>query len=70
MHGSLDSWLKDPLKLNNAVNTCLTLTRLVVSKNVSSRERVKSCFFMTFNIIISHIFPQNFIDISQVIQKT
>ena len=36
------------------------------SKNLSSRER---WFFVTFNIIISHIFPENFIEISQVIKK-
>ena len=30
-------------------------------KNLSSDERVKPCFFVTFNIIISHIFPENLI---------
>ena len=39
------------------------------SKNVSSEERVKPWFFVTFNIIISHIFPENFIGIPQVVQK-
>ena len=39
------------------------------SKIVFSRERVKSCFYGTFNSIISHIFPENFIEISQVVQK-
>ena len=39
------------------------------SNNVSSKERVKRCFFGTFNIIISHIFPENFIEIPQVDQK-
>ena len=29
----------------------------------------KSFFLMTFNIIISHIFPKNFIEIPQVVQK-
>ena len=33
------------------------------------KEREKSCFFVTFNIIISHISPVNLIDISQVVQK-
>ena len=37
------------------------------SKNVSSRETVKPWFFVTFNIIISHIFPENFIEILQVV---
>ena len=60
---------------------CLTLQRLEggeeggvspcdFSKNISSKERVKSCFFVTFNIIISHIFPENLIEIPQVVQKT
>ena len=39
------------------------------SNNVSSKERVKRWFFGTFNIIISHIFPENFIEIPQVVQK-
>ena len=32
-------------------------------------ERLKPCFFVTFNIIISHIFPKNVIEFPQVIQK-
>ena len=39
------------------------------SENVSSKEKVKPCFFVTFNIIISYIFPENFIEIPQVGQK-
>ena len=39
------------------------------SKTVSSKERVKHCFFVTFNIIIRHVFPENFIEIPQVVQK-
>ena len=38
-------------------------------KNVSSKERVKPWFIVTFNIIISHSFPENFIEIPQVVQK-
>ena len=30
------------------------------SKNVFSRERVKPCIFVTFNNIISHVFPKYF----------
>ena len=37
------------------------------SKKVSSKERVKPWSFVTFNFIISHIFP--FINIPQVVQK-
>ena len=37
--------------------------------NVFSKERVKPCFFVTFNIILRHIFPENFIEFPQVVQK-
>ena len=37
------------------------------SKNVSSR--VKPWFFVTFNITVGHIFPENFIEVPQVVQK-
>ena len=39
------------------------------SKNVSSKERVKPCFFITFNIILRQIFPGNFIEFPQAVQK-
>ena len=39
------------------------------SKKVSSEEAVKPWFFVTFNIIIRYIFPENFIEIPQVVQK-
>ena len=39
------------------------------SKNMSSRNRVKPCYFVTFNIILRHIFPENFIEFPQVVQK-
>ena len=39
------------------------------SKNVSSKERVKPWFFVTFNIILRHMFPENFIEFPQVVQK-
>ena len=42
----------------------------VFSKNESSKERVKHWFFVTFIIIIiRHIFSENFIEITQVVQK-
>ena len=31
------------------------------SKSMSPKQRVKPCFFVTFDIIISHVFPENFI---------
>ena len=45
-----------------------------VFSNESAKEIVNSWFFvtfnfLTFNIIISHIIPQNFIEIPQVFQK-
>ena len=62
---------------NSEIFHILTLKRLGgqfnspcgFSKNVFSKERVKPCFFVTFNIIISHTFPENFIEIPQVVQK-
>ena len=33
------------------------------------RARERPCFLVTFNIIISHVFPENFIEIPQVFQK-
>ena len=41
----------------------------IFSKNVSSKERLESSFFVTFNIIISHIFPEYSIEILQDVQK-
>ena len=38
-------------------------------KNVSSIERVEPWFFVTFNIILKDIFPENFIEFPQVVQK-
>ena len=40
-----------------------------LSKDVLSRDRVKSGYFGTFDIIISHVFPENFFVIRQVSQK-
>ena len=39
------------------------------SKNVPCKETLKLWFSLTFNIIISHMFPENFIEIPQVDQK-
>ena len=38
-------------------------------QNASDRERLKPCFFVTFNIIIGCIFLENFIEIPHVVQK-
>ena len=38
------------------------------SKFVYSRERVKPCFFLWL-LILSHVFPENFIEVPQVVQK-
>ena len=39
------------------------------SKNVSFKERMKPWFFVTVNIILRHIFPENFIEFPLVVQK-
>ena len=39
------------------------------SKNVSSKESVKPWFFVTFNIILKHIFRENFIEFPEFVQK-
>ena len=39
------------------------------SKNVSSKERVKLWFFLTFNTILRHTFLENFIEFPQAVQK-
>ena len=39
------------------------------SKSISSKKREKPWFFVTFNIILRHIFPENFIEFPQVVQK-
>ena len=39
------------------------------SKSIFSKEREKPCFFVTSNIILRHIFPENFIEFPQVVQK-
>ena len=38
-----------------------------VSKNLSSNVRVKSYVFVTFDITINHIFPENVIEIPQFV---
>ena len=42
---------------------------VVFLENVSAKEIVNSWFFVTFNIIISHIFPENSIEIPPAVQK-
>ena len=46
-----------------------TILSCVFSKTVFSREGVKPCFFVAFNIIIRRIFSENFIKIPQVVRK-
>ena len=38
-------------------------------KKASAKEIVNSWVFVIFNIIISHVIPENFIEIPQVFQK-
>ena len=44
------------------------LAKVVCSKNVFSRERVKP-FFLTLTTIISHVFPENVIEIPHVVHN-
>ena len=37
--------------------------------NLTTHERVKPCFFFYFDVIISHIFAENLIEIPQVVPK-
>ena len=39
------------------------------SKTVSSKQWVEPWFFVTFKVVIRHIFPENFIEIGQVVQQ-
>ena len=39
------------------------------SKNVYSRERMKPWSLVTFNFIASYIFPENLIEIPEIVQK-
>ena len=41
----------------------------IFQKYIFWREDVKPCFFLTFNVFISHIFSENFIQIPPVVQK-
>ena len=43
-----------------AAGVNLTLLCVFFSKNIFSTERLKPWFCVTFNIIISHNFPENF----------
>ena len=45
------------------------MNRFGFLKIVSSKQKVKPWFFVTFKIIIRHIFPKNFIEIPQVVLK-
>ena len=40
-----------------------------VSKNSIFGERMKPCLFVIFSIIVSHIFPENFFETPQFVQK-
>ena len=57
--------------LDNRLNSPLPPSRFLCdfSKNVFSIERAKPLFFLTFNIALTHIFPENFIETAEVVQK-
>ena len=46
------------------------MDKMSSKKCTGNGEKERSLgLFMTFNIIISHIFPENFIEIPEVVQK-
>ena len=55
--------------LNRRQGSVWTLSPFGFSKNIFFGERVKSCFFVTFNNVINDTFRENFTDIPQVGQK-
>ena len=55
-------------KKDQRINLTLPLVDPTLS-NGRVREGENLAFFEAFNIIKSHIFPENFIEISQVVQK-
>ena len=58
------------LEHNNAKKFCeIYYLKSLIKVLPNSLERVKPCFFVTFNIVKSHIFPENFIEILPVAQK-
>ena len=56
-------------RLGEGVNLSQPPPPLWFFEIVSSKQRVKSYFFVTFKIIMKHIFSENFIEIPQVVQK-
>ena len=57
-------------RMGVGVSLTLLPPRYGFSKNVSSKENVKPCFFfVTLNVILRQIFPENFIEFPQVVQK-
>ena len=58
-------YFDDLIKIEDFNLHTLTLKQL----GGSSKESVKLWFFVTFNIILKHILPENFIEFPQVVQK-
>ena len=56
-------------KIYVGVSFLIKLQTSGLQQNVSYKDRMKPYFFVTFNIIISHIFSENFIEIPQVVLK-
>ena len=59
----LKQWISYPAIADYANNIFIGF-----SKNVSSKGRVKRWFFATFNMFSKHIFPENFVELPQVVQ--
>ena len=49
--------------------TPLVFPKMCFLERERKREREKSCLLFTFNIILSQVFPENFIAIPEVVQN-
>ena len=56
-------------KKSNFPTFLVFFPKLYFSEREKEREREKLYFFVTFNIIMSHIFLENFFEIFQIFQK-
>ena len=63
------SWFINPYNAGGPFDPPSPLNPMWFYLNVFSKERVKPCPFVTFDIIITHIFPENFIEIPRVALK-
>ena len=63
-----DKWALQMLSYNK-IDLTLKRPPCCFSKDIFSKDKLKTCFFVRFNVIISHIFPETFNKNSQIVQK-